>query len=188
MFATRQAPSVNGQAAASPETVPVRQVRLADLPPEDLEKLRWGIVAMLGALGLAWHDAEEIAQDALLKWHQAGPLTSPKAWLRAVARQDGQAMWRKQRDRGAKLGRKVGLDQAEVGVDMFEETSASETREVVRAAVCRLPWDQSCVVELLLNGVSLKAIAKELGIHENTARKRVESARAKLQEWLSGSR
>ena len=69
-----------------------------------------------------------------------------------------------------------------------EQAAAADEHRRLREGISRLPEEQQeALVMTQLEGVSYEIAAKRLGGSEGTVKSRVNRAKAKLKEWLSGS-
>ncbi len=150
----------------------------------DLARTVAGLIRMLRRMRCDSDEAEDLAQGAVLKAIQNGPLDSPEAWLSTVAKMDWFALRRKRRRRAGLLGRPVDLAEVPCYVDPSAEVDRCEANEVVQAAVDQLPPDLQPVIVWWMDGTTFKTIAAELGVHEKMVSRRFRRALRRLKEIL----
>jgi RNA polymerase sigma factor (sigma-70 family) len=137
-------------------------------------------------------DAEDFVQEALLRAIECGIpdavarglIESAEAWLWTVAERKRKADIRKSRRRAELLARAAGMIQRPAPRDPRLEAVLNEQAEEVRATAGRLPYHLGLVVEALMDGRSLAAIARKLGIPPSTVQSRSARARDILRREL----
>ena len=144
-------------------------------------------------------DAEDVTQEAFLRlWRQcrAADDDGRRAWLTRVAHNlcvdaDRRRRVREQRVQLAAAGdiERHADRRADAG-EQFEAAQADARRqEAVAEALARLPAPTRGLVLLhYWQGVSLREIARLLGLNESTVKVRVHRARQALRHGLDGER
>jgi len=136
------------------------------------------------------HDAEDIAQEALLTaYEKIAALIYPEkfgAWLCAIAAR--KAMRRKSQKAKETEHLQVIAEQSSLTEkqDVWESLAAGELREVVHTLIASLSQIHREAIELYyLQGYSVKEIAKFLDVPKGTVKRRLFDARQKLKRQLS---
>jgi len=133
-------------------------------------------------------DAEDVAQEALVRAHQRlGSLRERgrlRAWLVRIA-------WRLALDHRRALQRRERREQRAFDSvparDAEELAAASQLRERLFAAIDALPEKLRLVVVLAgIRGHDTREVAALLGLPEGTVKSRLHVARRRLQEQLEG--
>lgn len=124
------------------------------------------------------HDAEEVAQEAMLRAAlapQAVPAgTQGVAWLHRIARNIAIDRWRHDR-------RLVSLD---IAAHVTAQPEISDTRIDVEVALKRLRRSDRHLLALIAGGTRYNEIARAEGVDVSVIRQRVARARARLLEHL----
>ena len=157
-----------------------------------LEKMIWRV---------CWHytgdreAASDCGQDAMVRiWRGLGNYRGDCAfetWVYRVAANCCMDFLRKKkRDRSESIEplREQGFDPADPKADTEEQAVRADEHARLRECIARLPEDQQeALVMTQLEGVPYEAAAVRLGVSEGTVKSRVNRAKAKLKEWLSGN-
>ena len=167
--------------------------------PEAFEKLMAPLEKMIWRV--CWHytgdreAASDCGQEAMLRiWRKLGSYRTDAAfetWVYRVAANCCLDYLRKRkRDRSESMEplREQGFDPPDPKADTEEQAAAADEHRRLREGISRLPEEQQeALVMTQLEGVSYETAAKRLGVSEGTVKSRVNRAKAKLKEWLSGS-
>lgn len=135
------------------------------------------------------HRSEELFQEVFLRvWLKRKTYRSPKAfrpWLFTIATNHCRSAFRRAAPPAAALPEEVPLALVSAEPSPAEATLATETAQVVTAAVAELPPQQRSVVVLRnFNGLSFAEIADVLGCTEATARSHLHYALGSLRRYL----
>lgn len=127
-------------------------------------------------VGYAWKllgnraDAEDVVQEAFLRWMERGAIDCPTAWVYAVLRSrlmDVRRTYEKRRRHESE----TSLDELAEVVEAPDEHRLTEVRMEVTAALAVLPEQHRVVLVLHAQGVEDREIATVLSL-ENEARVR----------------
>lgn len=149
---------------------------------------------------ICWHymgdreSASDCAQDTMLRiWRSLSSYRGDCAfetWVyRVAANCCMDALRKKKRDKSESLEplQDQGFDPADTGPGTEEKVVAKDEHERLRECISRLPDDQrEALVLTQLEGVSYEEAARLLSATEGTVKSRVNRAKAKLKEMLSG--
>ena len=158
-----------------------------------LEKQIWRV---------CWHytgeheAASDCGQDAMVRiWRGLAGYRGDCAfetWVyRVAANCCMDYLRKKKRDRSESIEplREQGFDPPDPKPGTEEQASAAEEQRELRECIARLPEEQrEALILTQLEGISYDAAAGQLGVSEGTVKSRVNRAKARLKEWLSGSR
>jgi RNA polymerase sigma-70 factor (ECF subfamily) len=133
----------------------------------------------LGVLGHV-HDAEDAAQDAMIKgFQQICQLRTGSqygAWVGAIARNLSVNLLRKRKMTERALGAEESLRRHE----------GRPPRDDVRQAVARLPWDLRLpLVMYYFDGQNVKTVAEKLEISTSGVYQKLKAAIKELHEMLT---
>ena len=143
--------------------------------------------------GGSWHEAEDIAQEALLRaWKGRARFdgrADPKTWIFAIARN----CWRDRLRRKRRRPREHPMTEAMELTDTQPPPHAGLAREelgrAVRRALLTLPAEQREALALRESrGLKFRQVAEVLGVPVATAKSRVRYALLKLADELQGFR
>lgn len=151
---------------------------------------------------ICWHytgqreTASDCAQETMLKiWRSLAGYRGDCAfetWVyRIAANCSMDAMRRQKRDRSESIEplREAGFDPADPEAGTEEKVLAAERKRRLRECIARLPEDQrEALIMTQLEKVPYEEAAKLLGVSEGTVKSRVNRAKARLKEILSGNR
>ena len=131
--------------------------------------------------------AQDAAQDAFLAaYGSLAQLREPQAfplWLRRIVRTHCARIRRHRRYETTSLDAATTIPTAAAGPQGLAERQ--EVREIVRLAIAALPERERVVVVLFYIGEQAQdEIARFLGVPVTTVKKRLQAARARLQERL----
>jgi RNA polymerase sigma-70 factor (ECF subfamily) len=154
------------------------------------------VIGLLGRLGVAPADVEDVAQEVYLAIHaqlgSAEARTSFKTWLCGVCRHKA-ADYRRKRARREQLANARPTEPAEETESPQGLLMKQEAKEVLRRALARLPDEQLEVFVLhAIEDLSMKDVASLIGCPVDTAytRYRVALQRVKArclrQKRISG--
>jgi len=137
----------------------------------------------------AWHEAEDIAQEALLRaWRSRDSFdgrAKPKTWIFTIARNHWRDRLRRKRSRPEVRPMTETMELPEAGPTPHAAAARSELREAVRLAVAALPAEQREALALReSHGLKFRQIAAVLDIPPATAKSRVRYALLKLADEL----
>ena len=156
-----------------------------------LEQLVWRV---------CWHytgnreAAEDCGQETMIRlWRSLGSYRGDcalESWAYRIAANCCMDWLRKKkRDRSVSMEplREKGFDQADTAPGTEEQVIAADERERLREAIALLPEDQrDALVMTQLERISYEEAAAALGVSEGTVKSRVNRAKARLRELLSG--
>ncbi len=146
------------------------------------EAHREGIYRFLVGHGLSPGEAQEAAQDVFVDLFQAlqkgTNISSEQAWLYTVASRVAVDYWRRNRFAGAA---QVDFDSAAADLRSVEESpevqaASMERLRRVAAAVVRLSKEQRMCIQLRMQGLRYREIARILGVSTSTAAEWLVSA------------
>ncbi len=126
------------------------------------------------------HDAQELAQEALLRtwrrWNESPPLEDPATWARVVLHRLAVGIWRR---------RRVVRRWAPV-FSILDEAPAvsSEHVEVAQAARSLPPRQRRALVLQAIVGLSIDEIAAEMDVPASTVRTWLSRARRQMTALL----
>ncbi|HTU93381.1 MAG TPA: sigma-70 family RNA polymerase sigma factor [Gemmataceae bacterium] len=157
---------------------------LADLPEEELARLQRRLVRCLMKRRFRKEDAEELAQDALLKGlaEERHP-KSWEAWLHSVAARDAATLCRKRdtaRGHLERLAQKRGHPIADRCVEAEERELLAHLQEEID----RLPLELRWTVLRHCDGSTYAQIARQMGCSTQTVKRRLGKARDALWRAL----
>jgi RNA polymerase sigma-70 factor (ECF subfamily) len=137
------------------------------------------LVGVVGAVGGDRQEAEEAVQDAFVRlldrWKTVSRYDDPEAWVRKVAL--GKLSNRRRKLRN-------GLTAARRHGPLPDAPAPTGDRVDLRRALAALPRGQRAVVVLQDVGLTVDAIAVELGVPAGTVKSRLSRARAALAPML----
>lgn len=151
---------------------------------------------------ICWHytgrreEAEDCAQETMLKvWRSLGTFRGTiefEGWVcRIAANCCLDSLRKKKKDMSVSIEplKESGFDPADPGPGTEDTVIASDDRSRLRQAISALPDEQrEALVLTQLEGVSYEDAAGLLGVSEGTVKSRVNRAKAKLKEILSGTK
>jgi RNA polymerase sigma-70 factor, ECF subfamily len=126
------------------------------------------------------HDAQELAQEALLRtwrrWNEPPPLEDPATWARVVLHRLAVGIWRRRRvvNRWAPM----------FSVPDEAPTLSSEHVEVAQAARSLPPRQRRALVLQAIVGLSVDEIATEMEVPASTVRTWLSRARRRMTALL----
>ena len=137
----------------------------------------------------AWHEAEDIAQEALLRaWRRRDSFdgrADPRTWIFAIARNHWRDRLRRKRSGPQVQPMTEATELTATGPAAHAAAARSELTEAVRLAMGRLPAEQREALALRESrGLKFRQIAAVLGIPAATAKSRVRYALLKLADEL----
>ena len=158
-----------------------------------LEQLIWRI---------CWHytgnreSAEDCGQETMIRiWRSLDSYRGEcalESWVyRIAANCCMDYLRKKKRDKSVSMEpmREQGFDPADPSPGTEEQVVAADEQKRLREAITQLPEDQrEALIMTQLEKVSYEEAAKLLGISEGTIKSRVNRAKARLKEILSGER
>lgn len=152
----------------------------------DWTALRAACAREAGRLGLDGHDADEVAQESVLRaWrHRAScrQRDAPLPWLLGITRRE---TWRLLHRRRVRSTREHPEEEPGAGVAEAAPAHAAMVRLDVIAAVRRLDRrDRELVHARYMADMPVAAVADLLGVPEGTAKVRLHRARHRLRELL----
>lgn len=168
----------------------------ADLFTELVSTFRGRLVSFLCKKGCRPEDAEELAQETLLRgWAALDGFRSeavPEAWLFAIAK-NVLSNWHRSGRTKKRDGLVTPIDQlAELGILVdasegpLDATLAEEAVRRVRTAVATLPPKRRRCITLWLDGESYGDIAVLLRVSPETVKTHMFHAREQLRRELGG--
>jgi len=134
---------------------------LKSLPVGELQNLCSWLERKLVARGHNHDNAKDFTQEALLRGVEANEILSLKAWLKKVAVNAGIALARKETRRDILLRSWYEVRTRQPEDSQAPELDRQEARDVVQAAICRLPALQCMVVLFWMEDWSFPKIAKQ---------------------------
>ncbi len=160
---------------------------------EPLEQLVWRV---------CWHytgnreAAEDCGQEAMIRiWRNLNGYRGEcalESWVYRIAANCCMDWLRKKkRDRSVSVEplREQGFDPADTSPGTEEQAVTKDERRRLREAVTLLPDDQrEALILTQLEKVPYEEAARALGVSEGTVKSRVNRAKARLKEILSGDR
>ena len=158
-----------------------------------LEQLIWRI---------CWHytgnreSAEDCGQETMIRiWRSLDSYRGDcalESWVyRIAANCCMDYLRKKKRDKSVSMEpmREQGFDPADPSPGTEEQVVAADEQKRLREAITQLPEDQrEALIMTQLEKVSYEEAAKLLGVSEGTIKSRVNRAKARLKEILSGER
>ena len=149
---------------------------------------------------ICWHytgqreEASDCAQETMVKiWRSLNGYRGECAfetWVfRIAANCCLDRMRKRKRDRSESIEplREQGFDPPDPRPGTEEQALEADRHRELREAIGRLPEEQrEALVMTQLEGFSYEAAAGRLGVSEGTVKSRVNRARARLKEWMSG--
>ncbi len=149
---------------------------------------------------ICWHytgdreAASDCGQETMLRvWRGLGNWRGDSAfetWVYRVAANCCMDWLRKKkRDRSESIEplREAGFDPADPKAGTEETVVAAEEKRQLREMIARLPEDQrEALVMTQLEGIPYEMAAEQLGVSEGTVKSRVNRAKARLKEWMTG--
>jgi len=138
-----------------------------------------------------WHEAEDCAQEALLKaWARRAQFdgrAAPRTWIFAIARNQWLDRLRRKQVRRKQETMPEELDRlASPQSPPHAAAGRNELREAIRRAVAHLPPEQGEALALRESeGLTFAQVAEVLGVPTGTAKSRVRYALLKLAEELA---
>ena len=160
---------------------------------EPLEQLVWRV---------CWHytgnreAAEDCGQEAMIRiWRNLANYRGEcalESWVYRIAANCCMDWLRKKkRDKSVPMEplQEQGFDPADPSPGTEEQVVQRDERQRLREAIAQLPDDQrEALIMTQLEKVSYEEAAKLLGVSEGTIKSRVNRAKARLKEILSGER
>ena len=160
---------------------------------EPLEQLVWRV---------CWHytgnreAAEDCGQEAMIRiWRNLGNYRGEcalESWVYRIAANCCMDWLRKKkRERSVSMEplREQGFDPADDAPGTEEQVITKDERQRLREAIAHLPEDQQeALILTQLEKVPYEKAAQDLGVSEGTIKSRVNRAKARLKEILSGER
>lgn len=144
--------------------------------PTDLAALGPRLRRRARALGLQACDAEDMAQETLLRLMQRmarAPVDAPEHYAMIILHNLARSRWRAQ------------VETIELEEDFACTLPAGDGRlalETLRRAIAALPPDQACIMQMVLQGeLSPRSIAARLDLPVGTVMSRLARARASLR-------
>ena len=158
-----------------------------------LEQLIWRI---------CWHytgnreSAEDCGQETMIRiWRSLDSYRGDcalESWVyRIAANCCMDYLRKKKRDKSVSMEpmQEQGFDPADPSPGTEEQVVAADEQKRLREAITQLPEDQrEALIMTQLEKVSYEEAAKLLGVSEGTIKSRVNRAKARLKEILSGER
>jgi RNA polymerase sigma-70 factor (ECF subfamily) len=160
---------------------------------EGLQETAWAIA---WEFTRSWDEAEDLAQEILVEAARSLPaLQDPErleAWCWTLGQRVCLAWKQRERRRQLLLGSlRVEEEREDPSVASHpfatpeEELLAEEQREILAAALQKLSRQYRQVLELFyLDGLSLREIAVQLGVSENTVKQRLHGGRGSLRKEM----
>ena len=136
-----------------------------------------------------WHEAEDLAQEAMLKaWAKRASFdgrANVRTWIFAIARNHWRDRLRRRRSAPSPLPIDEGTDPVAADSSPVEQAERGEVAAAIAAAMDRLPPVQREALALRESkGLTFAQIADVLGVPAATAKSRVRQALLKLAEML----
>ena len=161
--------------------------------PEAFEQLIWRI---------CWHytgnreSAEDCGQETMIRiWRSLDSYRGDcalESWVyRIAANCCMDYLRKKKRDKSVSMEpmQEQGFDPADPSPGTEEQVVAADEQKRLREAITMLPEDQrEALIMTQLEKVPYEEAAKLLGVSEGTIKSRVNRAKARLKEILSGER
>jgi RNA polymerase sigma-70 factor (ECF subfamily) len=126
------------------------------------------------------HDAQELAQEALLRtwrrWNESPPLEEPAVWVRVVLHRLAVGIWRRRRVVRRWAPMLSVLDEA--------PALSSQHLEVAQAARSLPPRQRRALVLQAIVGLSIDEIATEMEVPASTVRTWLSRARRRMTALL----
>ena len=166
--------------------------------PEAFEQLMTPLESLIWRV--CWHytgnreDAADCSQETMIRiWKGLGSWRGDsgfETWVyRVAANCCLDFLRRRKRDRSESIEplREAGFDPPDPKANTEEKTIEREEQRELREAIRQLPEDQrEALVLTQLERVPYDRAAEMLGVTEGTIKSRVNRAKAKLREWMSG--
>lgn len=130
--------------------------------------------------------AEDVAQDVFAELHRRfgdDPGAAAPGWLHAAAVHAALNVLRGDRRRSAREERFASVPSRTA--DPQIEVEAAETRQIVRAALARMPRRHAIVLALRYSGLSYAEIASAMGIGVNGVGTRLKRAEARFRKEVT---
>ncbi len=151
---------------------------------------------------VCWHytgnreTAEDCAQEAMLRiWRGLNTFRGDCAFETWVSRIAANCcldeLRRRKRDQSVSIEplREAGYDPPDPKPGTAEQAEAADERQRLRECITRLPEEQrEALVLTQLEGVPYEEAAEQLGISQGTLKSRINRAKQRLRELLSGER
>jgi RNA polymerase sigma factor (sigma-70 family) len=141
------------------------------------------VVAIANRVLLRRDEAEEVAQDVFLQFHQRHDPAAgyAAAWLYRAA---SHAALNRLRGNRRRIARETA-NQADASVDPAVAVEEAERRQMVRDAMGRLPQKSATVLALRYGGLSYAETASALGVGIGQVGTLLKRAEARLKKELS---
>ena len=166
--------------------------------PEAFEQLMTPLEGLIWRV--CWHytgnreDAADCGQETMIRiWKGLGSWRGDsgfETWVyRVAANCCVDFLRRKKREKSESIEplREAGFDPPDPKAKTEEAALARDEQQRLREAIARLPQDQRTALVLTqLERVPYDRAAEMLGTTEGTIKSRVNRAKAKLKEWMSG--
>lgn len=159
-------------------------IQMRNLSPQQVTAMDGTLQRMLRHRGLSREDAEDLAQETLLRGLSSAVHTSLPAWSRAVASHAGTTLRRRKHREELTFGKRSGLDPDLFPCDPWQASDVEELREAIRSAVQKLSLRVRGIVELRLAGRTFGEIGELLELSVRQVSSRFDEARARLRELL----
>lgn len=151
---------------------------------------------------ICWHytgnreAAEDCGQETMLRvWRSLESYRGDcalESWVyRIAANCCMDYLRKKKRDKSVSMEpmQEQGFDPPDPSPGTEEQAVAADERRRLREAIASLPEDQrEALVMTQLERIPYEDAARSLGVSEGTVKSRVNRAKARLKEWLSGER